>query len=131
MYFLQTMGGAIFVSAAQNLFANELVSNLSQSVPSLDPGVILQAGATQLQQVVDKQDLPSVISAYNSAIKRAFLLATIMAGLTLLGPLVVEWRNIKTKKPEPKSSLDNTLDRSRHNQDSQTKDSPHLQPEDH
>lgn len=101
MYFLQTIGGAIFVSTAQNLFVNKLVTDLAQSVPSLDPEVILQAGATQLQNVVDEQDLPAVISAYNSAITRTFLLATIMAGLTLLGPLVVEWRSIKeTKKLE-------------------------------
>ncbi|ROV96151.1 hypothetical protein VSDG_05045 [Cytospora chrysosperma] len=112
MYFLQTMGGAIFVSAAQNVFANLLVADLSQSVPSLDPQVILQTGATELQKAVQPQYLPDVITAYNKAIVRAFLMAAIMAALTVIGSLAVEWRNIKSTRQDapPKQTQDGTLD---------------------
>lgn len=112
MYFLQTMGGAIFVSAAQNVFANLLVADLSRSVPSLDPQVILQTGATELQKAVQPQYLPDVITAYNKAIVRAFLMAAIMAALTVIGSLAVEWRNIKSTRQDapPKQTQDGTLD---------------------
>lgn len=98
MYFLQSIGGAIFISIAQNIFTNKLASDLAASVPDLDPSVTLRSGATSLQQLVPSSQLPLVQRAYNNGITRAFLVATVMAALTLLGALAVEWKNIKAKK---------------------------------
>lgn len=98
MYFLQSIGGAIFVSIGQNVFANKLATDLAKYVPDLDPDVILRSGATSLQQSVPPAQLPLVKRAYNNAITRAFLVATVMAGLTIIGALAVEWKNIKAKK---------------------------------
>ncbi|KAL8910440.1 MAG: hypothetical protein Q9171_004278, partial [Xanthocarpia ochracea] len=53
--FAQTLGGAIFVSAAQNVFTNDLLANLQRLLPSIDPAVVLTAGATELREVVRGQ----------------------------------------------------------------------------
>nr|WPM83327.1 ProsI [Phaeosphaeria sp.] len=98
MYFLQSIGGALFIAIAQNVFTNKLASDLARYVPDLDASIVLRSGATSLQQTVPASQLPLVQRAYNNAITRAFLVATIMAALTLVGALLVEWKNIKAAK---------------------------------
>jgi hypothetical protein len=44
--FSQTLGGAIFVSVAENIFTNRLVAYLTLYVPDLDPDIVLAVGAT-------------------------------------------------------------------------------------
>src|ERR1700733_3338185 len=48
--FVQTLGGALFVSIGQNVFSNKLLENLAKYAPSIDPSVILKIGATSIQQ---------------------------------------------------------------------------------
>jgi len=100
MYFLQTLGGALFISIGQNVFANKLAIDLATFVPTLNPSVVLQTGATSIQGTIAKEYLPGVTLAYNNALDRTFLVATVMAALTIIGALAVEWRNIKAKEPE-------------------------------
>ncbi|KAK3937162.1 MFS general substrate transporter [Diplogelasinospora grovesii] len=100
MYFLQVLGGTLFVSIGQNVFANKLAQDLAAYIPGFNPDIVLQTGATSIQQTIDPTLLPLVTLAYNNALTRAFLVATIMASLTIVGSLVVEWKNIKKdKKP--------------------------------
>ncbi|PKX97734.1 MDR family MFS transporter [Aspergillus novofumigatus IBT 16806] len=105
MYFLQTFGGTVFVSVGQNVFANQLKIDLAQAVPDLDSDLVVNSGATSLQKIVPASDLPAVKIAYNHSLTRAFLVATIMAAMTLLGSASVEWKNIKKAPPEPKSDV--------------------------
>ncbi|RDL40045.1 Uncharacterized protein BP5553_00024 [Venustampulla echinocandica] len=107
MYFLQTLGGALFVSIGQNVFVNKLAIDLAKYVPTLNPSIVLQTGATSIQRTTDKEYLPGVTLAYNNALDRAFLVATIMAALTIIGVLTVEWRNIKAKKPKGNEEHEN------------------------
>jgi hypothetical protein len=100
MYFLQTLGGAVFVCIAQNVFVNKLAEDLAKYVPNLDPRIVLQTGATSIQGTIDKQYLQGVTLAYNNGLDRAFFVATVMAVTTIIGALGVELKNIKTKKPE-------------------------------
>ncbi|KAL9004878.1 MAG: hypothetical protein Q9188_002315 [Gyalolechia gomerana] len=51
--FAQTLGGANFVSAAENTVTNSLITNLQHSLPSIDPAVVLAAGATALIKVIE------------------------------------------------------------------------------
>lgn len=96
MYFLQSIGGAIFVSIGQNVFTNKLVHDLAKNVPGLDPDIILKSRATSLQKNISLEMLPLVQLCYNNGITRAFLVATIMAGVTIVGALVMQWKNVKT-----------------------------------
>lgn len=98
--FCQTLGGALFISVAQNVFENELLANLKSLVPDLDPTVVLNAGATTLTEKVPSEFLAGVRLAYNNAIMDSFYVATAMAGLSIFGAIALEWKSVKGKKIE-------------------------------
>jgi len=98
--FVQTLGGALFVSIGQNVFSNKLLEGLKEYVPDVDPSIILSTGATSIQQTINKTYLPGVTLAYNNALTQAFLVAAIMAAFTLFGSVAVEWKSVKGKKIE-------------------------------
>ena len=98
--FVQTLGGALFVSISQNVFSNKLLQGLAKYAPSIDPNIILKTGATSIQQTIDKADLPGVTLAYNNALTQSFLVACIMASMSLLGSVTIEWKSVKGKKIE-------------------------------
>lgn len=98
--FMQSLGGALFVSIGQNIFTNKLISNLKTLVPALDPAIVLATGATSIQSHIAKEFLPGVTRAYNNALTSAYQVATAMACLTLIGSAVIEWKSVKGKKIE-------------------------------
>ncbi|KAF8173806.1 major facilitator superfamily protein [Mycena galopus ATCC 62051] len=98
--FFQTLGGALFVSVAQNVFTNKLKDGLASQVPGLNPAIVLSAGATSLRDAVDAQYLPAVISAYNDALVSGFYVSVAMACLSLSGALAIEWKSVKGKHIE-------------------------------
>jgi hypothetical protein len=98
--FLQTLGGALFVSIGQNVFTNKLVEGVIANVPGLDPAIVLGTGATSIQTTIPPEMLPGVTLAYSSALTRSFLVAAIMAAFTIIGSVFVEWKSVKGKKIE-------------------------------
>jgi len=96
--FLQTLGGALFVSIGQNVFSNKLLQGLAKYAPSIDPSIILKIGATSIQGTVDKSVLPGVTLAYNDALTHSFLVAAVMAAFTMVGSAAIEWKSVKGKK---------------------------------
>jgi hypothetical protein len=100
----QQLGGAVFLSAAQNIFSNKLTSQLS-GVTELDAEIIFQTGVNELYDVVQPNEVSSVVEAYNYAITRIFIMGTALSALTIVGASVMEWKNINMKpvaKEEPK-----------------------------
>lgn len=98
MMFSNTIGGAIFVSVAQNVFTNALLDNIIELVPGLRPGVVLATGATALKNVIPAKDLAGVQLAYNNAIVQAFYAGVSMGALSFLGAVFIEWKSVKGKK---------------------------------
>lgn len=98
--FMQTLGGALFISVAQNIFTNRLVSNLLEQVPTLDPSIVLKTGATSLKHAVNVDLLPKVLVAYNEALTQTFYVSLALAVLSILGSVGVEWKSVKGKKVE-------------------------------
>jgi hypothetical protein len=98
LVFCQTLGASIFVSVAQNQFQNKLIGDIHHFAPSLDPRVVINAGATNLSAIVSANLLSFVVRAYNDALTETFLVALIVACLTLLGALAIEWKSVKGKQ---------------------------------
>lgn len=98
--FSQTLGGALFVSVAQNVFTNSLLKNLKSIVPDLSPAEVLSAGATTLAQVIPKEYLAGVREAYNGAITDTFYVGVALGAVSILGAVSFEWKSIKGKKME-------------------------------
>jgi MFS family permease len=97
MVFMQILGGALFVSVDQNVFSNKLVQYVAEYAPSVNPAVVLGAGATGIKQAVDSADIPGVLLAYNDAITQTFVVGAAMAGISIIGSLLVEWKSVKGK----------------------------------
>lgn len=101
MMFAQTLGGALFIAVAQNVFQNKLVTNVaSANITGLDPTLVIQTGATQIQTLIPQQFLPTVLVAYNGALTNAFYVSVAMASLSIVGALSIEWNSVKGKKIE-------------------------------
>lgn len=101
--FMQTLGGALFISVAQNIFTNRLVSNLLEKVPTLDPSIVLRTGATSLKHAIDADHadlLPDVLFAYNGALTQTFYVSLALAALSIFGAVGIEWKSVKGKKIE-------------------------------
>ncbi|KAL9006983.1 MAG: hypothetical protein Q9188_000271 [Gyalolechia gomerana] len=98
--FVQTLGGALFISVAQNIFTNRLIENLIADVPSLNPEIVLHSGATNLRDAVDPASLAGVLRAYNSAITQTFYVSLAMAAFSIIGSALIEWKSVKGKKME-------------------------------
>lgn len=95
--FFNSLGGAISISIAQNIFANTLVQEIPKLVPGLDPALVVYAGATHVRDVVTKEQLPGTLQAYNKALTTAFILPIAAGSISFLSSLLFEWRSIKGK----------------------------------
>ncbi|CAK1356086.1 unnamed protein product [Cercospora beticola] len=96
--FFNTLGGAISVSIAQNIFSNTLAQQLPVLAPTVDPRIVIAAGATHIEDVVPEGSVGAVRLAYNLAVTRAFIMPIAVAGLGFLAALAFEWKSVKGKK---------------------------------
>ncbi|KAH8426649.1 MDR family MFS transporter [Aspergillus melleus] len=92
--FSQTLGGAVFISVAQNVFTNALLQNLA-GIPEIVPQEVVNIGATDLTNSIPADVLPRVVSAYNNGLVDAFYVSTAVGALSLLGALFVQWKSVK------------------------------------
>ncbi|KAF1848183.1 MFS general substrate transporter, partial [Cucurbitaria berberidis CBS 394.84] len=97
MVFVQNLGGTIFISAANNVFFTRLIKSLTTMAPDVNIEAITSAGATGFKDVVKPEEYPLVLHAYNSAIIDTFRIGLILACLSSLGAVGMEWRRASRK----------------------------------
>ena len=105
MFFMQQLGGSIFLAVSQNIFSSKLVHSLS-GIAGLDTETIVNTGATALRTIVPSDQLSTAMHADSHALTRVFVLATVLSACMILGSLAVEWKRITGKyetKRGPKS----------------------------
>ncbi|KAF7330046.1 DHA14-like major facilitator [Mycena kentingensis (nom. inval.)] len=96
--FAQTIGGALFISVAQNVFTNQLAEGIVRHVPGIDPLAVVQAGATSLTGLVSAQVLEQVVGVYNDALVAAFKVAIGLSAVSVVGAGAMEWKSIRKGK---------------------------------
>jgi hypothetical protein len=94
IFFGQTLGGAVFLAVAQNVFSSKLASGLP-TVAGFDPRTVLNSGATEFRQFVPEQYLDGVLNAFNVAIQNAIYVSLAMSCLSIVGAVTMEWYSIK------------------------------------
>jgi len=99
--FFNSLGGAISISIAQNIFSNTLVQQIPRHTTGVDAQLIISAGATHVRQVTPPSQLAGVLLAYNEAVTRALILPIATGALTFICSLFVEWKSVKGKKLIP------------------------------
>lgn len=102
MIFWQTISGTIFLSVAQNLFADHLVSEIEARAPGVDAQFVVASGASDVQATMSKVYSPTqvteIVASYAAALQKVFLLSLILATLTVLGSASLEWKNVNKGK---------------------------------
>lgn len=96
--FMQTLGGIIAVSVAQNIFSNRLVANLRSVAPDVDPSIIHDTGILDIKSQFSPEQLRTILPAYNRSITQVLTLGLAMACATVVGAAFIPWRSLKKKK---------------------------------
>ncbi|KAM7206571.1 Major facilitator superfamily domain containing protein [Naviculisporaceae sp. PSN 640] len=95
--FFQTIGGAIFVSAAQSAFVNRLLETAARTAPTVSPLQIIGTGATMLRVAFTEEDvLQGILVAYMDGLKIAFAIGTAGVGFAFLVSLFSNWKRLNT-----------------------------------
>ena len=101
VFFFNSLGGAIAISIAQNIFVNSLSRDIPKLAPGVDPKIVIDAGATHVRDVVPAQWLPGVLQAYTNAVTSAFILAIATGAIAFFVSWAMEWKSVKGKKLLP------------------------------
>lgn len=96
--FTENLASAVFVSVAQNVFTNQLKTNVATMVPDADVGALLDGGATEIKGVVPQKLYDAVLVAYNLSLTQTFYVGVALSCCAVLGTLVMEWVSVKGKK---------------------------------
>ncbi|KAI3391485.1 hypothetical protein diail_7212 [Diaporthe ilicicola] len=73
--FVQGLGSAILISAANTIFDDRLASEIHSRAPAVSPEAVIAAGATGFRKVISAEDLPAVVKAYAVSFDKTFYLA--------------------------------------------------------
>lgn len=99
--FIQGFSGTLFLSVAQNVFRGKIQSEIRSRVPGVNPDDVLDIGASDLISAMGAkypQQLESILTAYNYAIKSVFTISLALACMSVIGSAAMEWRSVKKKK---------------------------------
>lgn len=99
------MGGTVFVSGAQAVFANRLLAALSIHSPDLDAAGVLEIGATELRSHFPEAVLDGILKSYMIGLKDAFAFGTAVAGCAFLASWIAPIKSIKRAKVAPTSTV--------------------------
>ncbi len=102
--FFNSLGGAITISVAQNIFINGLVSKIPEYAPDVDPYIVFNAGATHIREVVPPQDLAGVLEAYMLSLRQAFIIPIVVGGIAVFLACGTESKSVKGKKLVPSAA---------------------------
>jgi hypothetical protein len=95
--FLQTIGGAFWVSAGQAAFVNRLSQRLLETAPTVNPQQVIATGATELRHIFTPEQIPGILDAYMDGLKLTFLLCIVLAAVTLVVSAFPKWVSLKGK----------------------------------
>lgn len=92
-----SISGAYFVTAAQSLFANRLLTTLASNAPNIDTYKVLSTGASDIQRVFSDQDLPAVLDAYMVGVKDVFAFSMAGAAFLVLIALAIPLKKLPSQ----------------------------------
>ncbi|KAF1952105.1 putative efflux pump antibiotic resistance protein [Byssothecium circinans] len=96
LLFFQTVGGAFSTSSGQAAFINQLLAELPKLAPTVNPGLVIITGATELHNVFPPDVLPGVLQAYMNGIKAAFAVGVGFAGTAFISSIFIPWKKLPT-----------------------------------
>jgi hypothetical protein len=104
LMFFQTLGGAIWVSAAQAGFANKLVKTVAEKIPGIDVARVLAAGAVEYRHLFPVEMVPRILESYMEGVTVVFIVILVLAAASFPAALMMPWTNIKKATGEKKKA---------------------------
>lgn len=89
-----TIGGAIFLSAAQAAFNNQILKSLSVTLPGVSPATALGTGATEIRKAFTGAELPFVLDAYTDGLKAVFAIGIAAFGTSACAGTLGSWKRL-------------------------------------
>ncbi|KIM97024.1 hypothetical protein OIDMADRAFT_44464 [Oidiodendron maius Zn] len=101
--FSQSLGGALFLSFSETIFTNSLQTLIPKYAPSVDPQIVINAGATGFRTMIKGADLAGVLVAYAKSVDRVFYLTVGAAVGCFSFAWAMGWKDIRKKKQVSKA----------------------------
>jgi hypothetical protein len=105
--FFQSLGGALFISIAQSVFASGFVRGVQRFAPEVDSSILLGSGATRLRETLTRtgqlDKLPQVLLAYMAGLRDAYRVALACACLSVFVACCFEWKSVKDPEVRAKT----------------------------
>ncbi|KAI0127292.1 major facilitator superfamily transporter [Xylariales sp. AK1849] len=86
--FCQCFGPTTFISISNSVFASFLTAGIMEKLPGIDPALIRETGTG---------DSATLLDIYNDAVTRTFLVAAVMAAISLVGLAGFGWKKIPSE----------------------------------
>ncbi|KAK4506935.1 hypothetical protein PRZ48_000668 [Zasmidium cellare] len=96
--FFLTLGGSLFISAAQCAFNNELIKYIAANLPGIDPAIALGTGATEIRKAFPAEQVPIVIDAYVAGLKNVFIIAIAAFSAATVVGFLGDWKRLDAEK---------------------------------
>lgn len=93
-----TIGGAFFISAVQCAFNNQVIKQLVQNLPGINPAMVLGIGATQIRQEFTTSQVPIVLDAYMVGLKAVFAITTAAYGVSTIVGFFGSWKRLNEEE---------------------------------
>lgn len=97
MFFGQQVFGSIFTTVGQSTLDNQLVSRFANFPAfNITPELIQNNGATEILNLIPAEDRTAALDIYNESLRVTFRVPLILACISILGAIFMEWRSVKT-----------------------------------
>jgi hypothetical protein len=108
--FFQSLGGAIFISVAQTLFQNGLITGIEEYAPELSPQIFLYSGATAIRGILaqmHREDLlEGVLKAYVLGLSHCYFITVACAAAAFVAAACLQWKSVKKEKTKSKKDVE-------------------------
>ncbi|KAJ3958261.1 hypothetical protein N0V92_005138 [Colletotrichum tropicale] len=98
--FMQNIGGAITLLAANSVFSNSLRKELQERVAliGIEPDVIINAGASSVRKLVSGDQLRHTLQAYSNSVDKVMYLGVAVSIATFAFAWGLGWKDIRVEK---------------------------------
>jgi hypothetical protein len=106
--FANSLGGALTVGVANNVFNDRLIKLLIAALPGNTDlaNQAISSGAANLRTLTtDPASLAAILGAYNKAIVTTFYIGVAMSALSLIPAACTQWVSVKGKKIDPGAAM--------------------------
>lgn len=99
MYFGQQLFAAIFTTVGQSTLDNQLTDRLA-GFSNITSELIKNTGVTELLELIPTEHHTAALNAYNDSLRVCFRIALVLACISILGAVLMEWRTVKKDLPK-------------------------------